>query len=116
MTLPIKITDLALDKLIAARKTENLDESHGVRIAVKGGGCSGFKYELAFDNETDDEDVIDSIVKNDETIKIIIDQFSLMYLDNVTLDYEINNLAEGFKFDGGSANRKTCACGSSFSG
>lgn len=109
-----KISEFALEKLINARELDqDTDESFGIRISVKGGGCSGYQYQLDFENEADETDVILLFETNGKSLKVMIDEFSNLYLNGVTLDFVESETEEGFKFSGG--GKKSCACGSSFS-
>lgn len=81
----------------------------GLRIAVVGGGCSGFSYSMAFENNPL---LLDKTYSFDG-LKIFIDQASLLYLDGVSVDYVETLEGSGFKFDNPNV-RSTCGCGSSF--
>jgi iron-sulfur cluster assembly protein len=116
MTFPLKLTTAAIERLIAAKNGDELSDDYFIRASVKGGGCSGFQNELAFDNDLDpDEDLIEEFSSGERSIRIAMDSFSAMYMQGVELDYITSDLQEGFKFSGGSADRRHCACGSSFS-
>lgn len=115
MSLPITITDLALEKILAAKKADSLDDSYAIRASVKGGGCSGFTNTLVFDNEITEDDTVQEFTLGDDKVMVVMDAFSQMYSQNVTIDYELKNFEEGFSFKGGSSDRRHCACGSSFS-
>ncbi len=82
-----------------------------LRVAVKGGGCSGFSYQLALDDEAPKQ--YDSIMESDG-IKIIVDAKSLLYLDGTTIDYKTSMMGGGFEFQNPVA-KKSCGCGHSFS-
>jgi iron-sulfur cluster assembly protein len=113
--ISLNITPVALRKLLDARLSDGLTADYNVRISVKGGGCSGFQNELAFDNLSDEEDGLIEFAIEQQKISVVIDCFSSMYMNGVTLDYTIEDFQEGFKFVGGSADRRHCACGSSYS-
>ena len=116
MSFRLNITPVALRRLADAIAADKLDDSFFVRASVSGGGCSGFENKLVFSDELDPEE--DSIAEYDvdgKMVRVVVDAFSQMYMQNVTLDYVVSDLQEGFSFSGGSANRKHCACGSSFS-
>jgi iron-sulfur cluster assembly accessory protein len=81
----------------------------GLRIAVVGGGCSGFSYDLYFDNVADADKTMDS-----HGVKLIVDQMSLMYLVGTEVDYVEGLQGAGFKFNNPNV-KSTCGCGSSFS-
>jgi|SRR3990172_5975635 len=112
----LKITEGALTRIVYAKAAEALDDSYLIRVSVSGGGCAGMQYGLAFDNEIDaEEDIVDKFEIDGKSVSVVTDSFSKLYMDNVTIDYVAEDLQEGFKFTGGSANRRQCACGSSFS-
>ena len=97
----------------AANKIKHLLESRddiGIRPAVQGGGCSGFKYNLEFVLSESEGDRL----KEKKGVKLFVDKKSFLYLMGTEIDY-INNLNEsGFKFINPNAKR-TCGCGESFS-
>ena len=100
----------------AAQEVKRLIEKEqkpnaGLRIGVKGGGCSGFSYVLALDEATPQQH--DSVFEQDG-IKILIDAKSHLYLDGTTVDYKTNLMGGGFEFLNPMA-KKSCGCGSSFS-
>jgi len=84
-------------------------EGTGLRLAVKGGGCSGLSYDMAFDagRKGDHEFVFDGL-------KVYVDPKSYLYLDGITFDYSDGLKDKGFKFVNPNAS-KTCGCGESFS-
>ena len=81
----------------------------GLRIGVVGGGCSGFQYSMAFENQPG---MMDKVF-NFEDLKVFVDATSLMYLNGCTVDYMETLEAAGFKFDNPQV-KSTCGCGSSF--
>lgn len=82
----------------------------GLRIAVVGGGCSGFSYSMAFDNNSNGTDK----VLDYDGLKVFIDQASMLYLDGTEVDYVETLEGSGFKFQNPNV-KTTCGCGSSFS-
>ncbi|MBI1940096.1 MAG: iron-sulfur cluster insertion protein ErpA [Acidobacteria bacterium] len=82
----------------------------GLRVAVVGGGCSGFSYQMNFENQTNG---IDKTYEFDG-LKVFVDQASLMYLDGTRIDFVETLEGSGFKFDNPNV-KTTCGCGSSFS-
>ena len=82
----------------------------GLRIGVVGGGCSGFQYSMAFENQAGMMDKVFSF----EDLKVFVDATSLMYLNGCTVDYVETLEAAGFKFENPQV-KSTCGCGSSFS-
>ncbi len=105
----INVTEKAKDQLHVLREEEGHSLEHHVRVAVKGGGCSGLMYDLAFDDKiTDSDDVFE-----DQGIKLIVDKKSLLYLLGTTLDFSDGLNGKGFQFVNPNAAR-TCGCGESF--
>jgi iron-sulfur cluster assembly protein len=99
----------------AAVKLNSLIEESGfatpyVRVAVKGGGCSGLSYDLSFDNAQDPADTL----AEDKGVKILIDRKSLLYLIGTELQFSDGLNGKGFQFVNPNASR-TCGCGESFS-
>jgi len=82
----------------------------GLRVAVVGGGCSGFSYRMAFENQVNDDS--DNVYEFDG-LKVMVDQMSEMYLDGVSIDYIETLEGAGFKFNNPNV-KSTCGCGSSF--
>ena len=82
----------------------------GLRIAVVGGGCSGFSYSMAFENTPN---LLDKTYQFDG-LKVFIDQASMLYLDGAEVDYVESIEGSGFKFSNPNV-KSTCGCGSSFS-
>ncbi|MBI4547402.1 MAG: iron-sulfur cluster insertion protein ErpA [Ignavibacteriae bacterium] len=106
----IIITAKAAKQIGQIRRENNIPETHGLRVGVKGGGCSGFSYVLGFDSEAREGDrIIES-----EGIRIFIDPKSLMYLTGTQLDFQDDLNGKGFVFTNPNATR-TCGCGQSFS-
>lgn len=105
----ISITDKAKDKILEFRQKEGHANSHNIRVAVQGGGCSGLMYNLEFDSEikTNDE------IFEDKGVKILVDKRSLLYLLGTTLDFSDGLNGKGFHFVNPNATR-TCGCGESF--
>jgi iron-sulfur cluster insertion protein len=106
----IQLSDRARDKVREIQKAENL-EGQGLRVRVIGGGCSGFTYDLFFDDEINQE--LDEIF-DAHGIPVYIDMMSLTYLEGTEIDYVEGLYGAGFKFNNPAA-KSTCGCGSSFS-
>ena len=81
-----------------------------LRVAVVGGGCSGFSYHMAFENQVNESDNAYEF----DGLKVLVDQMSEMYLDGVEIDYIETLEGAGFKFNNPNV-KSTCGCGSSFS-
>lgn len=82
---------------------------NALRVAVIGGGCSGFQYHMAFENQTNDSDNVYDFAG----LRVLVDQMSEMYLDGVEIDYIETLEGAGFKFNNPNV-KSTCGCGSSF--
>ncbi len=105
------VTEATYDRLASIIKEEDNDAIVGLRIYVKGGGCSGFQYGFEFAEEVKEDD---SVFENEYGIKVIIDPMSMMYLDGATIDYVRNIEGEHFAISN-PAVTSTCGCGNSFS-
>lgn len=104
------ITKTAINQIKMLISSDNrLTPEHFLRVGVKGGGCSGLSYNLAFDNETKDGDH----VFESNGIKIHIDKKSFLYLFGTELNYSDGLNGKGFEFINPNASR-TCGCGESF--
>lgn len=106
---PITITPKAVQMIKITREQEGIDPSFGLRVAVRGGGCSGFEYALDFDAERRDNDYV---LEYDD-LKVMVDSVSARYLEGTTVDYALGMSGAGFKFINPKATG-TCGCGSSF--
>lgn len=106
---PVTLTSKAVDMVRITQKQEGIDESYALRIAVRGGGCSGFEYALDFDNEARANDY--SYEQNG--LRILVDAVSARYLVGTQIDYVLGHTGAGFKFHNPKATG-TCGCGSSF--
>ena len=89
---------------------EKVTDKHFLRVGVKGGGCSGLSYELAFDNVEQEGDHMFET----SGIKVRIDKKSFLYLVGTELNYTDGLNGKGFEFINPNASR-TCGCGESFS-
>jgi iron-sulfur cluster assembly protein len=105
----ISITDKAKSKIVELRTQEGKTDHHHIRVAVKGGGCSGLMYDLNFDDGTLPNDKI----FEDKGVKIMVDKKSLLYLAGTILDFSDGLNGKGFQFINPNASR-TCGCGESF--
>lgn len=106
---PVTLTAKAIEMVKVTRDQEGMDASYGLRIAVMGGGCSGFQYALDFEQEARPTD---SVLELDG-LKVYVDPVSSRYLEGVTIDYVFGMHGAGFKFNNPRATG-TCGCGSSF--
>jgi len=105
----VTLTEGAATKVREIRVEESIEESYALRVKVVGGGCSGFTYDLYFDQPQDVDHHFE--VNN---VKLICDQMSLMYLMGTEIDYVEGLHGAGFKFNNPNV-KSTCGCGSSFS-
>tara|TARA_B100000927_G_C16355565_1_gene425198 strand:+ start:283 stop:597 length:315 start_codon:yes stop_codon:yes gene_type:complete len=102
----ITLTKFAANKIKALLVDK---EETGIRAGVQGGGCSGFTYQLKFDNKKDTDREIDS-----HGVKLYVDPKSYLYLMGTEIDFVDELNQSGFKFINPNAKR-TCGCGESFS-
>lgn len=109
LTQEIILTSKAIEQVKKLRAESGIPESHGLRLGVKGGGCSGLTYVLAFDEEPKEKDTI----LQAEGIAVFVDPKSLFYLSGTVLDFSDGLNGKGFVFNNPQATR-TCGCGSSF--
>lgn len=102
------LTPKAVEMVKETMANENF-EDHSLRVAVVGGGCSGYQYALNFDQDVAEDDVC----WEQEGVKIVVDQYSAGYLKGTVVDYVMSLNGAGYKFNNPTAKR-TCGCGSSF--
>ena len=105
----ISLTETARQQIKKIMSENNVPETYGLRVGVKGGGCSGLTYTLGFDAESKEGDTI--LELND--VKLFVDGKSLFYLTGTELDFSSGLNGKGFVFNNPNAN-KTCGCGDSF--
>lgn len=108
-SIPVTLTDRAIRMVKITRDDEGIDPRYGLRIAVRGGGCSGFEYALDFDEAPRDTDY--AYAQGD--LQIMVDPVSARYLQGTAIDYVLGSTGAGFKFDNPNAVG-SCGCGSSF--
>ena len=105
----ITFTDKGAEKVqefLAGQGADN--QTAGLRVGVRGGGCSGFQYALAFDNQRDDDEVFE-----DHGLRILVDRPSLAYVRGAVVDYVEGLQGAGFKVENPNVIA-ACGCGSSF--
>jgi iron-sulfur cluster assembly protein len=105
----IALTEKAAAQVSKIRADKNIPASHGLRLGVKGGGCSGMTYVLGFDERPKENDVVMEM----RGVTVFIDPKSLFYLSGTVLDFSDGLNGKGFVFNNPQA-AKTCGCGSSF--
>ena len=106
---PITLTAKAVQMVKITRDQEGIEPTYALRVAVRGGGCSGFEYALDFDGEERDNDH----VLEYDGLTVRVDGLSARYLQGTTVDYVLGMQGAGFKFINPNA-AGTCGCGSSF--
>jgi iron-sulfur cluster assembly protein len=105
----VQLTENAVQKVKEILSSQE-PKPAGLRIAVVGGGCSGFSYSMAFENQPN---MLDKTYTYDG-LKVFVDQASMLYLDGASVDYVETLEGSGFKFSNPNV-KSTCGCGSSFS-
>jgi iron-sulfur cluster assembly protein len=105
----ITITEKAVAEIHTIMSENEIPDTYGLRVGVKGGGCSGLSYSLGFDSQIRETDSVFDV----KGIKLVIDMKSLFYLSGTELDFSDGLNGRGFVFNNPNAVR-TCGCGSSF--
>ncbi len=108
-TQPITITATALRQLRRIREEQSIPEDHGLRVGVKGGGCSGFSYILGFDLPKDNDQLFEI-----DGQQIMMQKAHAIYLLGIEIDWHEGLNNRGFTFNNPNA-KDTCGCGTSFS-
>jgi iron-sulfur cluster assembly protein len=105
----VTITDKGAEKVQEFLSGQQADAVlAGLRVGVRGGGCSGFQYQLAFDEQRESDVVFES-----HGLKLLVDGESLRYVDGSVIDYEESLQGAGFKVSNPNVVA-ACGCGSSF--
>ncbi|PJF10690.1 iron-sulfur cluster assembly accessory protein [Pseudorhodobacter sp. MZDSW-24AT] len=107
MTLPPRVTDRAFARL--AEIAELTGEQKSLRVAVEGGGCSGFQYEIKLDDPADDDLVLEK-----DGQRVLVDSVSLPFLQNAVIDFTEELIGARFVIENPNAS-SSCGCGVSFS-
>jgi len=105
----IALTEKAAAEVQRLKTSHDIPAHHGLRLSVKGGGCSGFSYVLGFDEKAKETDR----VFESHGVSIYVDPKSLFYISGTVLDFSDGLNGKGFVFSNPQAAR-TCGCGSSF--
>ena len=105
---PVQLSPRAFSEVEKIIQTQNIPEGYGLRVGVRGGGCSGMSYILGFDKLREHD-----ITFNADGIKLYIDKRHGLYLMGTTINYHDGLSARGFTFENPNATQ-TCGCGSSF--
>lgn len=107
LTLPPTVTDRAFARL--AEINADAEMPKALRVAVEGGGCSGFHYDIRLDDPEDDDLVLEG-----EGQKVVVDSVSLPFLSNAVIDFTEELIGARFTIDNPNAT-SSCGCGTSFS-
>ena len=109
-TSPVTLTEIAANEISRIIDDQELDrEKVCLRVGVKGGGCSGFQYEIALDAPTEDDLVLEGVGE-----KVVVDSVSLPFLENATIDFTEELIGARFVIENPNAT-SSCGCGTSFS-
>ncbi|SFA76909.1 Iron-sulfur cluster assembly accessory protein [Poseidonocella pacifica] len=106
MNLPPKVTDRAFERLAEIGANA---QGQALRVAVEGGGCSGFQYEIKLDAPAQDDLVLERAGE-----RVVVDQVSLPFLANAVIDFSEELIGARFVIDNPNAT-SSCGCGTSFS-
>ncbi|MEM8774531.1 MAG: iron-sulfur cluster assembly accessory protein [Pseudomonadota bacterium] len=106
MQLPPSVTERAFERLSEIGAS---DQGQALRIAVEGGGCSGFQYEIKLDEPTDDDLVLEG-----QGERVVVDSISLPFLAGATIDFTEELIGARFTIENPNAT-SSCGCGTSFS-
>jgi iron-sulfur cluster assembly protein len=110
--MSLELTKRAVLEVKKVKQEQELAEGSYLRVAIEGGGCSGFSYKLTF--EEDSIDKLNDKIYEFDGVKAVVDNKSALYLDGTTIDFHEGLDKRGFKFENPNA-QKGCGCGSSFS-
>ena len=107
----VSVTERAIQQIVGLMEKEGITpETYNLRVGVIGGGCSGLSYQMKFDDNIDLSDTVVDL----ESIKVIINKLSLLYLVGTELDYQDGLNGKGFEWNNPNSTR-SCGCGESFS-
>ncbi|WP_102223588.1 iron-sulfur cluster insertion protein ErpA [Acidimangrovimonas sediminis] len=107
LTLPPRVTDRAFARL--AEITAEVEGPHALRVAVEGGGCSGFQYDIKLDEASEDDLVLEK-----DGSRVLVDSVSLPFLSDAVIDYTDDLIGARFVVENPNAT-SSCGCGTSFS-
>jgi len=108
--MALTLTEKASGEVKRIMGEQKLPSTSVLRVGVKGGGCSGFEYQLGFDTAADE---LADVVSEWYGVRVAVDQKSVMYLDGMEVDFYDGLEKRGFVFNNPNAT-KTCGCGTSF--
>ena len=105
----VTLTEKAAAQVLKLKVENNIPQTHGLRLGVKGGGCSGLTYVLGFDEHPKENDKVFVL----QGVTVFVDPKSLFYIGGTVLDFSDGLNGKGFVFNNPQA-AKTCGCGNSF--
>jgi iron-sulfur cluster assembly protein len=105
----VTLTEKAAAQVLKLKVENNIPQTHGLRLGVKGGGCSGLSYVLGFDEHPKENDKVFVL----QGVTVFVDPKSLFYIGGTVLDFSDGLNGKGFVFNNPQA-AKTCGCGNSF--
>ncbi len=108
-TQPITLTEGAVKELKKIREDQGIPAEYGLRVGVKGGGCSGFSYILGFDEQKENDDTYEI-----NGMRVLMQKSHAIYLLGIEIDWQDGLNNRGFAFNNPNAS-DTCGCGTSFS-
>ena len=108
-TEPIALTEGAVKQLKRIMTEQNVPSDYGLRVGVKGGGCSGFSYILGFDVQKEKDEIYEI-----SGMKVLMEKSHAIYLLGMEIDWVDGLNNRGFTFNNPNAS-DTCGCGTSFS-
>ncbi len=106
LTLPPKVTDRAFERL---SEIGAADQGKALRVGVRGGGCSGFEYQIELDDVAEDDLILEGAGE-----KVVVDSVSLPFLADATIDFSEELIGARFVIENPNA-ASSCGCGVSFS-
>ena len=107
LALPPTVTERAFERL--AEINDGAPAPKALRVAVEGGGCSGFQYDIRLDDPADDDLVLEG-----DGQKVVVDSVSLPFLSNAVIDFSEELIGARFTIENPNAT-SSCGCGTSFS-
>ena len=108
LTQPLMLTEGAVSQLKRIMEEQNIPQNYGLRVGVKGGGCSGFSYVLGFDEPKDKDDIYEI-----SGLKVLMEKAHSLYLIGMEIDWVDGLNNRGFTFNNPNA-KESCGCGTSF--
>ena len=110
---PVTLSERAATEVRRIVANKQIPAQFGLRVGVKGGGCSGMSYVLGFDKHREHDLTFELDAEGGDPITVFMDKRHGLYLMGTTVDYHDGLDARGFVFDNPQATQ-TCGCGSSF--